>query len=264
MGLDLIEPCIPSKFMATRLIHENTVFLHIPKTGGVWVERALREAGIPIKRFGHEHGTYDRMLEEEMTCDGYLPSRLARRIHRGLRRMGREPAPPRRFCFVRNPLKWYESFWRYKMDLKWEHWGRENYAAYWHPNSALNGLDSDDFNEFMWKVVMKRPGYASELMMRFASTEIDIVGRTEYLADDLVEILKRLGIAFNEERLRNARRTNESQTPSSLIQWDPKLRELVTRFEYPALVHFGYIADEKIDASKMPASDFRHRGLLLH
>jgi hypothetical protein len=246
--------------MATRIIGTNSVFIHVPKTGGVWVEKAMKAAGIKTSRFGHEHGVYDRMIEEEMTFNGWIPSRIARRIHRGMRRMGFEKQPPRRFCFVRNPLTWYESFWRYKIDLNWQHWGREKRPAYWHPNSALNGLDSDDFNEFMWKVMSKRPGYASELLMRFANPEVDFVGRTENLADDLVTILRKLEIPFDEAELRATTRTNESQAPNSRVVWDPDLRKLATQLELPALVHFGYVNISDLGGISTP--DIRHRGLV--
>ena len=36
--------------MSARLLPSNALFLHIPKTGGSWVEFALPQIGIPIEQ----------------------------------------------------------------------------------------------------------------------------------------------------------------------------------------------------------------------
>ena len=35
--------------MSLRLIKSNALFLHIPKTGGTWVEEALKAAGVEVE-----------------------------------------------------------------------------------------------------------------------------------------------------------------------------------------------------------------------
>ena len=47
--------------MTVRLV-DGSEFLHIPKTGGTWVESVLRESRLVASTFGHEHADYDRNL----------------------------------------------------------------------------------------------------------------------------------------------------------------------------------------------------------
>src|SRR5512135_1351620 len=35
--------------MSSRLVPADALFLHIPKTGGIWVEHALTRSGVPIE-----------------------------------------------------------------------------------------------------------------------------------------------------------------------------------------------------------------------
>jgi len=231
--------------MAAKIKNYNVTFVHVPKTGGCWAEIAMRNAGLGLKRLGHEHGNLDWLLHEEITLDGLVPFRLAKKWVRARHRLKFPVVPAKRFCVVRHPLKWYESFWRYKMDLNWEDWGKENSAAYWHPNSVLNDLGSSDFNEFIWNVLQKRPGYVTELYSSYTKGGMDFVGRTENLANDVVQILNELNIAFDEDKFRSTPRFNESKTPKGKIDWDPKLRDLVMRLELPSLIAYDYLSAEE-------------------
>ena len=67
----------------------------------------------------------------------------------------------------------------------WIHWGAQNNVEDWHPNAILNGLGSDDFNQFIKNVVHKRPGYVSELFFSYTKPGITFIGKTENLTDDL-------------------------------------------------------------------------------
>ena len=63
---------------------------------------------------------------------------------------------------MRNPFSWYESWWRYQEERGWPEWPNRDVCP-WHPNEALNGLGSNSFNQFMYKVVNERPGYVTEM-----------------------------------------------------------------------------------------------------
>jgi len=222
-------------------LHNGSIFLHIPKTGGTWVEHVLKALGLYDSAYGHEHADFDRVLNRDRFYFGpSLCWHMAKARLRGMNAGGRDETM-RKFCFVRNPFSWYESWFKYMSGLDWKPWGEVNSAAHWHPNSGLNGLGSEDFNEFVWNVVKKRPGYVSELYYSYTKPGIDYVGRTETLERDLIHILRCLQVEFDEDHLRQIGRKNESKKPKKALDWDPEVRRLVEATELPALIQFGYI-----------------------
>ena len=141
--------------MTIRLI-DGSEFLHLPKTGGNWVTRVLEQNHLVERYIQHKHASYDLNLFGDRMGSGrqlvHLCSRLAAgKFKRILGIPYDEPdaASCFRFCFVRHPLSWYESWWKYMKSRGWNDWGRKNSARYWDPNSLLNGLGSDNFNTFV-------------------------------------------------------------------------------------------------------------------
>ena len=149
--------------------------------------------------------------------------------------------PPFRFCVVRHPLSWYESWWKYMKGRGWNDWGTQNSADDWHPNSVLNGQGSDDFNTFIRNVIRARPGYVSELYFSFTKPGISYIGKTESLTDDITTVLEALGLPFDRESVRRTPKANVSKTPPEEVRWDEELRQTVIRLELPAMIHFGYL-----------------------
>ncbi|GAG19660.1 unnamed protein product, partial [marine sediment metagenome] len=153
-----------------------------------------------------------------------------------------------RFCFVRNPLTWYESFWRFKVSIGWEPDGDELDKWDWHPNSMLNGLGDDDFNQFVRNVTKKRPGYVTELYGWYTKTGIHFVGKQEDLVDGLIKVLRVLNLNFDEDFVRNFEPQNTSDYAKYPVAWDKALRKDVERLEYAGIVRYGYerMVDEAI------------------
>jgi hypothetical protein len=237
------------------ILKSGAVFLHIPKTGGCWIEDAITAIGQTHRRLSHRHADMTRVMHYKK-LEPFRPRRWLRDRRIGL------SAGPRlganyRFCFVRHPLKWYESWWRYMESMNWNRWGAQGFAEAWHPNAALNGLGSPDFNEFVSNVVRVRPGYVTELYSRYTDERIDFIGKQESLVDDFIHVLNELNISFDEQQVRELAPVNVSQTPKERVHWDPQLRELVTRLEYPALVRYGYAADAAFERLGQPAPRLR-------
>lgn len=232
--------------MAVRLIN-GAEFIHIPKTGGSWVEQALRQCGLVDSRQGHKHADFDRVQNHNRL--GSLRE-LRRTMISTLKIKNWTTSRQRgfRFCFVRHPLKWLESHWKYKQGRNWSPDGEENSKSNWHPNSALNGLGSSDFNQFVRNVIRKRPGYVSEFFFSYTKPGISFIGKTESLVDDLIEVLKLQGLKFDEAKIRGVERVNVSKTNPAEIQWDPQLKTTVTRLELPALIHFDYLTPAELAA----------------
>lgn len=253
--------------MSIRLI-DGSEFLHVPKTGGTWVHQVLQEQGLVKDEYigGHEHANFDRVLFET-----HRLSRLSkpRKFLRPLLKRGRRIAPGKqrarpersphpnetfRFCFVRHPFAWYESWWKYMQGRGWNDWGDPKIAGGWHPNSALNGLGSSDFNQFVQNVIDARPGYVSELYFSYAKLGIAYIGKTENLVDDLLRGIGHLGLSIDIDAVKNRGRINASKASGQHIEWDPDLRQTLLRLELPALVHFGYLEAADAQSLGLPAN----------
>jgi hypothetical protein len=206
----------------TLILKNDNVFFHIPKTGGSWVTSVLDHFKLVDRPVGNKHFDQDHFYFWASRHDFAYPA-------------------PFSFCFVRNPVSWYESWYKYMSgpSKNWRPWGiNVSGQAGWHPNVMLNGLGSTDFNTFVANVVRTRPGYASEMMGWFAKPPITFVGKQENLRGDLVFVLNRMGYTFDETYILGANRVLKSiEVP---IEWDPKLKEQVVKLEYAGLVRYGY------------------------
>jgi len=213
----------------------NAVFLHIPKTGGSWVTRVLTAEGLVRGRIGHKHADVSHL-----------------RVRRGMRSPANWTADnllrlfaltdtPRLFCVVRNPLAWYESWYRYQCWQGWAEWGRTGSLRHWHPNSDLNGIGGEGtgFNTFVSRVNARLPGYVSALFARYTDLGGARVLHQERLADELAALLAEWELGCNAEAVRDTARENVS--PPAPLEWDPEvLRETVLN-ERPALLRYGYL-----------------------
>lgn len=232
----------------------GAIFLHIPKTGGLWVEKVLQQLDLVDMHIGHsQHADFDRTLNYERFFSGrHIMAYLLRRNVR--RRLGTyREEQPYKFCFVRNPLTWYESRWKYMMGLNWPDRGLQNSKENWHPCSALNGLGDNDFNTFVLNVLRARPGFVTELFYSYTKPGISYIGKTETLVDDLIAVLRELNVTFDEAAVRGTGKVNVSKSPRDAVQWDPKVREMAMRLELPAITRFGYLDEEVRETLGLPA-----------
>jgi hypothetical protein len=228
------------------LLKNGGVFLHIPKTGGSWVTKVLTEQKLVRANFGHKHATFDRVVFRENFEKSHklIPCLVGRWVTKYL-------APSQlceefMFCFVRHPLKWLESYWRFCKKLEWKDWGAVRSKTYWHPNAILNGLGDDNFEAFVWNVLKRRPGYVSELFSQYTQAGIDYIGRQENLVDDLLAALDRMNENYDEDFIRNYQRVNVSQTRRSEVRWSSRLREAALKTELSAMIHYGYLSSEEV------------------
>lgn len=215
-------------------------FLHIPKTGGVWVEEALRVSGVKFERRGHEHGTFDRVMFERLSFDGCVPPRLGRWIFKIARKSKHPIQQPKRFCFVRNPYKWYESYWRFCRKNDWFDYGHSNDPERWHPWSDLLTVKDDDFFSFMEKVMDRFPGYLTMLYNNYTRIGVDFVGKTENLADDLVKFLTEQEVRFDDRKIASLGKKNVTRKEKDQSEWPSELRQELFKLEYAIFKKHGY------------------------
>jgi hypothetical protein len=221
------------------ILKNGAVFLHIPKTGGTWVRNVLSQCNLISHSVGHKHSDFDRTFYEAALLN---ESNRQTSLLDAMRSANAACASrPFTFCFVRNPLSWYESWWHYMRAREWHAWGTEH----WHPNAELNGLGHDDFNEFVMNVVRRYPGYVSNLYRSYAKGDISYVGKTENLRSDLRSVLKAIGYADNDKAIESVPAANTAPASVTQARWDPSVKSLVRTLELPALLRFGYSTPEE-------------------
>ena len=148
------------------LILEQCQIIHIPKCGGKWVQRALEAGGV---RFTEWHIAHDPRPHPDLPI----------------------------VTFVRHPLTWWQSLWRYWME-------RDGKIPFRIGAFDLAPLFRGEFNAFMEAVLRARPGYCSWLFEEFTGPpdgEIGFIGKQEMLAADLLRALERFGVEHDAGRI---------------------------------------------------------------
>lgn len=209
------------------LLLENAVFFHTPKTGGTWIRRVLKEAGIPLtelrckKCVALGRAVYD-------TCCFHGTHDTIAAPKDGKRRL--------RFAFVRNPLTYHQSYWAYKMCAGWD------FHNPYDRNFAIG-----DFGAYIRASVAKEPGWIGKFFEEFIGHEdspiVDFVGRQENIRQDLITALRFAEQPVNEEIILHTPHVNAA---ASLPEWrercvyTPELEALVRTSEEWAMRRFGY------------------------
>lgn len=221
------------------ILKNGSVFLHIPKTGGNWVTEVLYKSNLVKEKIGHKHATINQLCYPSI----YRSTKLFKHfvVNRNFGIFARKK--PFMFCFVRHPLSWYESWFKYMSqdNRKWQFWGDERDIRNWHPNAMLNGLGDSDFNGFVRNVANKRPGYVSELYGWYTTPEVDFIGKQENLREDLIRVLKLLELDFSEDFIWTYREVGVSQNTHQQVEWDPELRQRIYDLELAGLARYGYL-----------------------
>lgn len=222
------------------LLPQHTVFLHVPKTGGEWVRCFLGQQGLILKKFtGHADARtaaieFDRWFR--LTPEG-LGKEFCWRL-----RYPKRPAPcekPFLFSFVRHPLRWYESMFKYSRKRGWPYHGNQKYSPVsWSALSWLNGIETESFMEYVCEVFRRRPGFLTDLYAEYTGPMVGFVGRTERLTEDLEKIMEKRGIKIDRRLMRKIPPQNvSSQEP---LVWDSGVRKEIVLAENSIFQRYGY------------------------
>jgi hypothetical protein len=183
----------------------KSVFLHVPKTGGTWVSRAL-EAGVKDCKI------YWKNPHVDLTGLSKIPNTNGKKI----------------FTFIRHPLMWYKSFWRFRM------------ATFW-CESPIDSCKAERFEEFIENVLRTCSDYAGKQYMQFTDSnglKPDYVGKTENLTNHLVEILKCIGENFDEQVIRNFPMIGVTNKNMWRAEYTPDHEKRMTASEQEAIDRF--------------------------
>lgn len=170
------------------LLLPHSEFYHLTRCGGIFVRKAVREAGVSTNEICKVAKKYFTHPESYMIKRGtilhHLPTDLAKQ--------GRKT-----FTFIRHPLSWLKSYYRFKQRYGWKPkvWYLDKYCQ------------ADNFGEFIDKYLEHTPNQYSKFAMEYTD-HVDYVGRQENLAEDLITILKDIGEEFDEQKIRDCEAEN--------------------------------------------------------
>jgi hypothetical protein len=151
------------------LILRGAVILHTPKTGGTWVNHAIRASGAPYLYLRSDH----LELADLRAVMPDVPVIVS----------------------VRHPLHWWQSVWSARRVLGWSGPQLDQAWAYDVPARRYG------FREFADWIIDEAPGGCTHLFARFIDEKCR-AARTENLADDLLRLLADAGIKADEQAVR--------------------------------------------------------------
>ena len=154
------------------LITDNFCFLHAHKTGGTWVRKACKNAGVKLQDAKDERGFSTR----------HWPAHPSEPWMRGRTS----------FALIRDPLDYLRSWWCSRE--------KEGWGAITGPAAPLNDCRADAFELFLNNVLDRCPGIASRVFREYTDG-VDCVGRLENAADDLCTALRLAGERFDHDAL---------------------------------------------------------------
>jgi hypothetical protein len=192
----------------------NAIYIHIPKTGGTYVRNMFQACNIRTENPNrHQFTTRKHSMLWQLDEDASYS-----------------------FAFVRHPLRWYESFWKYQVN-KWIKYEQNR----WHPWRCLEACESNDFNEFISKIIEMEPGYVTRMYEWYLGPRgaqvVDFVGRTETLKDDLLCVLRELGHNINMPKAHSVPKANTTDW-RKVPEWDPALKDKILELEKPTIERF--------------------------
>ena len=90
-------------------------FFIYPKTGGKWIEKVLRDCNLVRYKFTHNHADMNRV----MNFAYFYPIIYRRKLIKHGQAVQRDTRTGFKFYFVRQPLKYYESYYKYAWSFDW-------------------------------------------------------------------------------------------------------------------------------------------------
>ena len=181
--------------MALLLPNHNAIFLHVPKTGGLFITDYLRKIRVPFHMIGYRHSPADLI--------------------------GWNHVNKFKFCFIRNPISWYRSYWQMRFGETGGNGGHLGIGQdlggphpLFHPTWEIDPYCMNrNLNKFVLNCA-ELDGYLVRMYKRFIGHgmyKVDYVGRFEHFHEDLMTVFDRIKLRYNKQDLIKAPKYNPSK-----------------------------------------------------
>jgi len=205
--------------MVRYLKKQQAMFSHIPRTGGTWVEKALLDLRVPLsfhcvgikKGYPKKHSAFAQYT--------YRPG--------SMRMM---------FSFVRHPIAYYESVWKWLRRYVEGKTRRKEWK--WHPFKSVSSFPLSDFNVWMCHVLEDEPLWYTRLIELYVGPNdgewCNFIGRTETLVEDFILLMNSFGVKGIEKLMT----IPNIHGIRHHVEWDGCLKERVLESERLVISRF--------------------------
>jgi hypothetical protein len=204
------------------VILPNSVFIHIPKTGGTWVGEMLKKQGLFL---------------EELLAKKTEPNFLLHSAHNVPLRNKEFQTRPHRFCFVRNPLSWYRSYWIFHNSIRWNN------------DTCISRLNDKFFEKYIKNIVeycsKNKTSFLFDLYFMFTKY-CTFIGKQETLRADIITALTQANESFREKIIRDQVSVNiyHSKEIAKSAVYTKAMQEDIISADSKCFEFYGY--DKKI------------------
>jgi len=196
--------------------------------GQNWLTDLMERQGVVAAKLGHKHSTYEALV-------GTGVEEVARAA--GIDVTGY-------FCVVRNPISWYESWYKYQCHRDWRQWGMAGNLSRWHVMAGLNMNKPLNFNDFMERVNQQIPGFVTQLFSRYVLGAQSYVLKIETIRVNLVQMCRESGLVLDDQEVLRSPKLGVS--PETEVWWDPFVKRVTVESELAAFRAYGYDPDESL------------------
>ena len=209
------------------ILKNNLLYLHIPKTGGNWLTKIMRSHGCVLREIESKHATYD-LVSGRLRARSFIQRKLTLRGIENMKYM----------AVVRNPLKWYESWFKYQTSNGFRDWGEAGNPLLWHVMSSINLAKQRDFNEFVLAINREHPGFVTSLYAAYTARSSAIVLKNENIREDFARINSRFELGVSEAAIFESEEHGVS--PKLPIVWDQKVLDEILSLEQACFRTYDY------------------------
>jgi|SaaInlLV_10m_DNA_2_1039722.scaffolds.fasta_scaffold23759_2 hypothetical protein len=178
------------------------VFMHLHKTGGMWVRHTLKAIGVAGNEIGLTHSQLPKVRRREP--DAFL------------------------FGFVRDPFDFLRSYYLHRQ------------RRGWHPSRDLDQVcRAETLTEFLDLYLAHLPGWVGRWFDLYVDG-IEFVGRQEHLREDLCSALDLAGVEYDRELVMGMKPVHVTPRPQDPAVTDLGDREAYYREAVRAAEAYTY------------------------
>jgi len=207
-------------------IGNQFIFFHIPKTGGNSFRFFLKNnTSYKLREISHKHATPDFLFGNlnNLNVKNYLFDPL-----RNLESI----------VFIRNPISWYESWYRYQISRGVVKWKSERGVRRWHPLSILDHINFSSFNQYIIDMQTLNPKFLTDFYARYLSNLNKKVIKIEDLKNTSSKQFSELN--FDPAKILTSDFPRYRPTPGPEVKWDLGLKRELVKNEASLFEEFGY------------------------